>query len=218
MVVRAPPTTSDWTELPNNPRNLATYKWQTVVCCLYVNGWVCRDATGNRLLPGFHRKTGPIRAWDRGSAGRSRRFADADGYALIAEFTEVETGKGADALDRRPQLAAALAAGKTGKCPVIVAKLDRLWRDVAFIAGLMAQRVPFIVAELGADADPFMLLCAPDSSTCNLLPIRELFSRLEVGQNRASQPRRTERAYHKHAVLYLQAHCVGWPFVQVGMG
>jgi DNA invertase Pin-like site-specific DNA recombinase len=41
--------------------------------------------------------------------------------------------------------------------PVIVAKLDRLSRDVAFIAGLMAQRVPFIVAELGADADRFML-------------------------------------------------------------
>jgi DNA invertase Pin-like site-specific DNA recombinase len=40
---------------------------------------------------------------------------------------------------------------------VIVSKLDRLSRDVAFIAGLMAQRVPFIVAELGADADPFML-------------------------------------------------------------
>jgi DNA invertase Pin-like site-specific DNA recombinase len=38
-----------------------------------------------------------------------------------------------------------------------VAKLDRLSRDVAFIAGLMVQRVPFIVAELGADADPFML-------------------------------------------------------------
>jgi DNA invertase Pin-like site-specific DNA recombinase len=41
--------------------------------------------------------------------------------------------------------------------PVVLAKLDRLSRDVAFIAGLMAQRVPFIVAELGADADPFML-------------------------------------------------------------
>jgi DNA invertase Pin-like site-specific DNA recombinase len=38
-----------------------------------------------------------------------------------------------------------------------VSKLDRLSRDVAFISGLMAQRVPFIVAELGADADPFML-------------------------------------------------------------
>ena len=85
------------------------------------------------------------------------RFAEAEGYELVAEFVEVETGKGADALDRRPQLAAALAAGKAGKCPVIVAKLDRLSRDVAFIAGLMAQRVPFIVAELGADADPFML-------------------------------------------------------------
>lgn len=40
---------------------------------------------------------------------------------------------------------------------VIVAQLDRLLRNVDFIAGLMAQRVPFIVAELGADADPFML-------------------------------------------------------------
>jgi DNA invertase Pin-like site-specific DNA recombinase len=40
---------------------------------------------------------------------------------------------------------------------VIVSKLDRLSRDVAFVSGLMAQRVPFIVAELGRDADPFML-------------------------------------------------------------
>ena len=39
----------------------------------------------------------------------------------------------------------------------MVAKLDRLSRDVSFIAGLMAQRVAFIVAELGADADPFMI-------------------------------------------------------------
>src|SRR5258708_658053 len=44
-----------------------------------------------------------------------------------------------------------------GEVSVLVAELDRLSRDVAFIAGLMAQRVPFIVAELGTDADPFML-------------------------------------------------------------
>src|SRR4051812_509992 len=68
------------------------------------------------------------------------RFAQAEGFELTAEFVEVETGKGSDALDRRPQLAAALAAGRAGKCPVVVAKLDRLSRDVAFIAGLMAQR------------------------------------------------------------------------------
>jgi DNA invertase Pin-like site-specific DNA recombinase len=43
------------------------------------------------------------------------------------------------------------------KSPIIVAKLDRLSRDVHFISGLMAHKTPFIVAELGADADPFML-------------------------------------------------------------
>jgi DNA invertase Pin-like site-specific DNA recombinase len=85
------------------------------------------------------------------------RFAVAEGFELVAEFVEIETGKGADALDRRPELATALATGRRLKCPVIVAKLDRLSRDVAFVAGLMAQRVPFIVAELGRDADPFML-------------------------------------------------------------
>jgi DNA invertase Pin-like site-specific DNA recombinase len=72
-------------------------------------------------------------------------------------YVEAESGKGSDALDRRPQLAAALAAAKAAKCSVVVAKLDRLSRDVAFVAGLMAQRVPFIVADLGRDADPFML-------------------------------------------------------------
>jgi DNA invertase Pin-like site-specific DNA recombinase len=40
---------------------------------------------------------------------------------------------------------------------VLVAKLDRLSRDVHFIAGLMTQRVAFLVAERGADVDPFML-------------------------------------------------------------
>ena len=85
------------------------------------------------------------------------RFAEAENIRIIAEYVEAETGKGADALDRRPHLAAALAAAKSAKCCVLVSKLDRLSRDVAFVAGLMAQRVPFIVAELGRDADPFML-------------------------------------------------------------
>jgi DNA invertase Pin-like site-specific DNA recombinase len=86
-----------------------------------------------------------------------QRFAEAEGLEINSEYVEAETGKGADALDRRPQLAAALNAARVKKCPVVVAKLDRLSRDVAFVAGLMAQRVPFIVAELGSDADPFML-------------------------------------------------------------
>ena len=86
-----------------------------------------------------------------------QRFATAEGYDIVGEHVEVETGKGSDALDRRPELAAALARARKLKCPVLVAKLDRSSRDVHFISGLMAHRVPFIVAELGADADPFML-------------------------------------------------------------
>jgi len=85
------------------------------------------------------------------------RFAEAEGMTIAAEHVEIETGKGADALDRRPVLAAALAAAKRAKVPVIVAKLDRLSRDVYFISGLMAHKVPFIVTEFGADADPFLL-------------------------------------------------------------
>ncbi|CAO4181329.1 recombinase family protein [Methylorubrum extorquens] len=84
-------------------------------------------------------------------------FASANGYEVVAEYQEVETGKGADALERRPQLASALAQARKLKCAVAVSKIDRLSRDVAFIATLMVQRVPFIVTELGADADPFMI-------------------------------------------------------------
>jgi len=43
------------------------------------------------------------------------------------------------------------------KSAVLVAKLDRRSRDVAFNSDLMARRAPFFVAERGADADPFML-------------------------------------------------------------
>lgn len=85
------------------------------------------------------------------------RFVEGEDMAIETEFVEVETGKGSDALDRRPQLSAALALARKLKCPVVVAKLDRLSRDVHFISGLMTHRVPFVVAELGADADPFML-------------------------------------------------------------
>jgi DNA invertase Pin-like site-specific DNA recombinase len=86
------------------------------------------------------------------------RFAEAEGFDIAAEFVEIETGKGADALGKRPLLAKALAAAKkNGNCPVVIAKLDRLSRDVAFISGLMAKRIPFVVAELGSNVDPFML-------------------------------------------------------------
>jgi DNA invertase Pin-like site-specific DNA recombinase len=85
------------------------------------------------------------------------RFAQAEGFELARVFVEIETGKGSDALERRPQLAAALQEARKKRCSVGVAKLDRLSRDVHFISGLMAHRVPFLVAELGSDVDPFIL-------------------------------------------------------------
>jgi DNA invertase Pin-like site-specific DNA recombinase len=85
------------------------------------------------------------------------RFAASESLRLAGEFIEVETGKGADALDKRPQLAAALREAKRLKAPIVVSKLDRLSRDVHFISGLMTKRVPFIVSALGRNVDPFML-------------------------------------------------------------
>jgi DNA invertase Pin-like site-specific DNA recombinase len=67
-----------------------------------------------------------------------RRFAADNGFEIIAEHVEIQTGKGADALDRRPELAKALSTARKHKTAVLVSKLDRLSRDVAFIAGLMA--------------------------------------------------------------------------------
>jgi DNA invertase Pin-like site-specific DNA recombinase len=130
--------------------NVATTKPHTVVCRLDMQKAVAylRVSTERQQRSGLG-----IEAQRACILG----FAAAEGLQIVGEFVEVETGKGSDALDRRPQLAAALAAARTAKCCVVVSKLDRLSRDVAFVSGLMAQRVPFIVAELGRDADPFML-------------------------------------------------------------
>ena len=84
-------------------------------------------------------------------------FAQTERFHIVDEFVEVDSGKGHDALDRRPRLKAALAHAKKHRCHLGVAKLDRLSRDVHFISGLMVHRVPFLVAELGADVDPFVL-------------------------------------------------------------
>jgi DNA invertase Pin-like site-specific DNA recombinase len=85
------------------------------------------------------------------------RFAGSEGLEVVGEFIEVETGKGADALEKRPQLSAALRKAKQLGAHIVVSKLDRLSRDVHFISGLMSKRVPFIVTQLGRNVDPFML-------------------------------------------------------------
>jgi DNA invertase Pin-like site-specific DNA recombinase len=81
------------------------------------------------------------------------RFIDAEGFTVLQTFTETESGGD----DKRPALTAALALARRQKAPIVVAKLDRLSRSVAYISNLMRHRVPFIVAELGVDTDPFLL-------------------------------------------------------------
>jgi DNA invertase Pin-like site-specific DNA recombinase len=85
------------------------------------------------------------------------RFAEAEGFEVSRVYEEIETGSGSDALGRRPQLAAALKAARKSKAPVLVAKLDRLSRDVHFISGLMSHKVEFVVCDLGRQSDPFVL-------------------------------------------------------------
>jgi DNA invertase Pin-like site-specific DNA recombinase len=73
-------------------------------------------------------------------------------WKLVAEFTEVESGKRSD----RPQLAAALDACKRHRAKLVIAKLDRLSRNVHFISGLMERKVDFVACDMPS-ANAFMI-------------------------------------------------------------
>jgi len=67
---------------------------------------------------------------------------------LIAEFQEVETGKGANALDKRPTLREALDYCRRNDATLIIAKLDRLARNTHFVTGLLETGVDFVAADM----------------------------------------------------------------------
>ena len=87
------------------------------------------------------------------------RIAQQEGYCVVEWYTEVQSGKGGfhDALTKRPTLAAALKHADRLGGTVLVAKLDRLSRNVHFISGLMAQAVEFRCCDLPPEAPKFML-------------------------------------------------------------
>lgn len=73
-----------------------------------------------------------------------RQYLNGGAWELVGEFTEIESGK----RDDRPQLAAALAACRKRKATLVIAKLDRLARNVAFIANLMEAGTDFIAVDM----------------------------------------------------------------------
>ena len=73
-------------------------------------------------------------------------------WKLVAEFTEVESGKRND----RPELERALAACKKHRAKLVIAKLDRLSRNVHFISGLMERKIDFVACDMPS-ANAFMI-------------------------------------------------------------
>ena len=73
---------------------------------------------------------------------------------VIGEYLEVETGKGKDGLARRPQLAAAVAECRRTKAALLVAKLDRLARNVRFFLELMDSGLKVLICEVPETAGP----------------------------------------------------------------
>lgn len=76
------------------------------------------------------------------------RFVGGAGGTLIAEYQEVETGKGSDALVKRPTLKAALEFCRRRCAILVIAKLDRLARNVHFVSGLMESRAKFVACDM----------------------------------------------------------------------
>src|SRR6516225_5188512 len=72
-----------------------------------------------------------------------RDYLDGGAWELVGEFVEVESGKRAD----RPELAKALEARRKQKAKLVIAKLDRLSRNLAFIATLMDSGVAFVAVD-----------------------------------------------------------------------
>ncbi len=79
-----------------------------------------------------------------GQKAAVRAHAEAAGARLVAEFTEVESGKRSD---NRPELGKALAHARLSGATVCIAKLDRLARNVAFLANLMEAGRPFVACD-----------------------------------------------------------------------
>lgn len=84
------------------------------------------------------------------------QYIASTGAELLMEFEEAESGKGSDALSKRPKLKAAIDFAKKNKAVLVIAKLDRLARNVHFVSGLLETGVQFKCCDF-PDADKTMI-------------------------------------------------------------
>ena len=76
------------------------------------------------------------------------RYLNGGSWKLLSEFTEVETGKGSNPLSKRPKLKEAMELCHKKGATLIIAKLDRLARNVHFVSGLIESKVNFVAADM----------------------------------------------------------------------
>lgn len=100
-------------------------------------------------------------------------------HEVIAEFTEIESGK----RDDRPQLELALEMASTNNAVLVIAKLDRLSRDVHFISGLLKRMVPIKACDMpNADNFQFHIMAAVAEKEREMIAER---TRLAIAAKRA---------------------------------
>lgn len=116
-----------------------------------------------------------------GQEAAVRAYSGAAGCAIIGAYTEVETGTKAKT-DNRPELVRALAHAKFAKATLIIAKLDRLSRNVAFLSNLMESGAEFV---------------ACDNPTANRLTIHILAAVAEDEARRISERTKAALAAYK---------------------
>jgi DNA invertase Pin-like site-specific DNA recombinase len=129
------------------------------------------------------------------------------------KFCEVETGKGEDAVERRPQLKAALAACKRQKATPVIAKLDRLARNTHFITGLRKSKLDFVACDYPlADKMQIQLLAVFAEHKRDMIAKRtsERLQAMKTSGQRPPPPRLISNAARS---FYLQPRmaCGRWP-------
>jgi len=162
-------------------------------------------------------------------------FGATQELSIKSWYQDIQTGAGRDALLLRPGLAAALKAARAARCPLIVSRLDRLSRNVHFIADLMEHKVHFVVAALGRDCDDFTLhiyaslaeqerkmiservKVALARSTKNKSHLRNSIMHSKAWQRRLQA--RAREAYHKLKMERAEAYRVHieWALAQPGI-